>query len=86
MLNFTDYVCAVGSSGIGVFGEGTGPVWLSGLSCGFSDETLDDCRGSQPQNNPCSHFRDSSVICQGFCHSSRLVADVIVGYMSCMQQ
>ena len=70
MLNYTDYVCAIGSTGIGVFGEGTGPVWLSGLRCGYLDKHLDECRGNQPQNNPCLHYRDASVICQGSCHSS----------------
>ena len=69
MLNYTDYVCAIGATGIGVFGEGTGPVWLSGLRCRYLDKHLDQCLGNRPQNNPCLHYRDASVICQGSCHS-----------------
>ena len=72
MLNYTDYVCAVGSTGIGVFGEGTGPVWLSKLRCENLDKHLDECRGNKIKNNPCSHIRDAAVICQGICHSNRL--------------
>jgi deleted-in-malignant-brain-tumors protein 1 len=63
MLNFTSYVCAV-SSATTVFGQGTGPVWLTNLRCSFYDTHLDQC-DVVPQNiNPCQHYEDAALICQ----------------------
>ena len=65
MLNYTDYICAIGSAQ-SPFGPGTGSVWLSNLGCYSYNTNLDSCRNSNPHNiNPCAHSRDAAVICQG---------------------
>ena len=57
-------LCAV-SSATHVFGEGTGPVWLTYLRCSYYDTSLDHC-GAYPQSySPCQHYEDAAVICQG---------------------
>lgn len=66
MLNFTGHVCAV-RAGTAVFGEGTGPVWLNNLRCGYREVNLDACGNSNPlPTSPCEHNRDAAVICQGW--------------------
>ena len=64
MLNFTSYICAV-SSATTVFGEGTGPVWLTNLRCSYYDRHLDQCDVVPRNINPCQHYEDAAVICQG---------------------
>jgi len=64
MLGYTDAVCAI-TSGTDTFGEGTGPVWLYNLWCGFSARTLDQCQHDGIRENRCAHSRDAAVICQG---------------------
>uniref|UniRef100_A0A3Q0R321 SRCR domain-containing protein n=1 Tax=Amphilophus citrinellus TaxID=61819 RepID=A0A3Q0R321_AMPCI len=45
------------------FGRGTGPIWLNGVSCSGSENSLTECqhRGFGTQN--CTHQKDAGVIC-----------------------
>uniref|UniRef100_A0A3Q0RBL4 SRCR domain-containing protein n=1 Tax=Amphilophus citrinellus TaxID=61819 RepID=A0A3Q0RBL4_AMPCI len=47
------------------FGRGTGPIWLNGVSCSGSENSLTECqhRGFGTQN--CTHQKDAGVICSG---------------------
>lgn len=56
------------------FGEGTGPIWLSGVECAGLEKSLDECRQGQWWRNPnwgvyldCSdHSRDAGVECADY--------------------
>ena len=52
------------------FGEGTGRIWMSGLSCGTTELSLFSCSsvtaiGSVESTTSCSHSDDVAVRCQG---------------------
>ncbi|XP_072042484.1 uncharacterized protein [Amphiura filiformis] len=46
------------------FGQGTGPVWLDGVSCSGSENRLDECRHNGWGIQNChGHYHDAGVIC-----------------------
>ncbi|KAK7149908.1 hypothetical protein R3I94_009281 [Phoxinus phoxinus] len=45
------------------FGQGSGPVWLSGLQCA-TDSTLRNCNSQGWGQNTCGHEKDAGVTCQ----------------------
>ncbi|XP_051748220.1 deleted in malignant brain tumors 1 protein-like, partial [Ctenopharyngodon idella] len=45
------------------FGQGSGPVWLSGLQCA-TDSTLRNCNSQGWGQNSCGHEKDAGVTCQ----------------------
>ena len=52
------------------FGEGTGPIWMSGLTCGGTETSLFSCTSNTPlgsvgTSTTCSHSNDVAVRCQG---------------------
>ena len=52
------------------FGEGTGPIWMSGLSCGTTELSLFSCSSTTPlgsveSTTTCTHADDAAVRCQG---------------------
>lgn len=54
----------------GAFGSGTGPIWMSGLSCAGSEVSLFDCSstiqlGWVQNTTTCTHSNDVAVRCQG---------------------
>uniref|UniRef100_A0A8C2H351 SRCR domain-containing protein n=1 Tax=Cyprinus carpio TaxID=7962 RepID=A0A8C2H351_CYPCA len=54
------------------FGQGSGPIWMSVLTCLGTESTLKNC-GSAGWNKPvCTHNHDAGVICSAGC-SQRLV-------------
>lgn len=53
--------------GFGDFGEGTGLIFLSSVSCDGSEAVLANCSGNAIGENLCNHFQDAGVICPGTC-------------------
>ena len=47
------------------YGRGTGPVWLDGLYCTGSEQTILDCKHQGWGNTEgCDHLNDVSISCQ----------------------
>lgn len=47
----------------GIFGKGTGPVWLHNMDCLGDETALSQCRKSPPGTSDCSHSEDVGVTC-----------------------
>ncbi|XP_052410168.1 scavenger receptor cysteine-rich type 1 protein M130-like [Carassius gibelio] len=63
----------VDALGLAHFGQGSGPIWMSALTCLGTESTLKNC-GSAGWNIPlCTHNRDAGVICSG--HKRSRLAD-----------
>ncbi|XP_026109155.1 deleted in malignant brain tumors 1 protein-like [Carassius auratus] len=55
----------VDALGAAYFGQGSGPIWMSVLTCTGTESTLKNC-GSAGWNKPlCTHNSDAGVICSG---------------------
>ena len=61
-LRFYSSVRAYGSAR---YGQGTGPIWLSRLSCIGNEPNLTDCSQSSVGTKNCTHSDDASVVCYG---------------------
>ena len=62
-LGFGSSGTAIGSAG---FGQGSGSIWLDGVTCTGNESTLISCVhfGLNVTGN-CSHSKDAGVICHG---------------------
>ncbi|XP_067879352.1 deleted in malignant brain tumors 1 protein-like [Heterodontus francisci] len=49
--------------GAGIFGEGTGPIWLDGMDCVSHESTLWQCQSDPWGKNECEHREDAGVVC-----------------------
>ncbi|CAJ1059209.1 deleted in malignant brain tumors 1 protein-like [Xyrichtys novacula] len=49
-----------------VFGDGSGPIWLNGVSCSGGERSLSQCRRNGFGKRNCGHGEDAAVICSGF--------------------
>ena len=61
------YLCAcvaVSVDRTGIFGTGSGPVVMSGVSCYWNDPSLIEC-DSYSDPAYCSNLDDAGVICEG---------------------
>ena len=47
------------------YGQGTGPIWLSRLSCIGNEPNLTDCSQLSVGTKICTHSDDASVYCYG---------------------
>ncbi len=57
------------------FGEGTGPIWMSGLTCGTTQLSLFSCTSTTPIGSvpsSCRHTDDAAVRCQGLATSNHI--------------
>ena len=59
-LGFYSSVRAYGSA---YFGQGTGPIWLSRLSCIGNESSLPDCAQFNVGTKNCTHSDDAGVNC-----------------------
>eukprot|EP00057_Strongylocentrotus_purpuratus_P007134 XP_011661608.1 PREDICTED: deleted in malignant brain tumors 1 protein-like [Strongylocentrotus purpuratus] len=62
MLGFTDASDVLHNA---VFGEGIGMVFLEGISCLGSENSLLDCTSTSFDANSCPHSQDVGVMCKG---------------------
>ena len=61
-LGFYSSVRAYGSAS---YGQGTGFIWLSRLSCFGNESSLFECGQLSVQTKNCTHSDDASVVCYG---------------------
>ena len=47
------------------YGQGTGPIWLSRLSCFGNESSLLECGQLSVATKNCMHSNDASVVCNG---------------------
>ena len=61
-LGFYSGVTAFGSAR---YGQGTGPIWLSRLSCFGNESSLFECGQLSVATKTCTHSNDASLGCGG---------------------
>ncbi|NXD18490.1 DMBT1 protein, partial [Nothocercus nigrocapillus] len=78
-LNDAKVVCkqldcgtAVSAPGSSLFGQGSGPIWLDGVSCLGTEATLYECRAKPLGQHACNHVEDASVTCTGISNTSTI--------------
>ncbi|XP_031556202.1 deleted in malignant brain tumors 1 protein-like isoform X2 [Actinia tenebrosa] len=75
MLNYSKAVTATTASV-----KGTGPIWLKGLSCSRSQESIDQCRhGGWGNTGGCDHRRDAGVVCGNLTPEEKAIKVRLVG-------
>ena len=85
-LGFGSSGTAIGSAG---FGQGSGSIWLSSVTCTGSESTLVSCGHlGVGVTSSCNHYEDAGVICSGggkhqvLCFI-RLMINVMCMYLLC---
>ena len=68
-LGFGSSVRAYGSA---QYGQGTGPIWLSRLSCFGNESNLFECGQLSVTTKNCTHSDDAAVICDYYHYQSRV--------------
>ncbi|KFW00008.1 Deleted in malignant brain tumors 1 protein, partial [Fulmarus glacialis] len=56
---------AISAPGLSGFGQGSGPIWLDGVSCLGTEATLAECPVKPWGHHACNHMEDASVVCSG---------------------
>jgi hypothetical protein len=66
-------------TGVSMFGEGSGRIWMEGVSCNGSESMLQDCSQRRWGMHNCSHDQDVGLVCvesgwtlvgDGFCRTA----------------
>lgn len=52
-----------GPSGAGVFGRGSGPIWMDELNCWRNESRLEQCQFAGWGKSACDHSQDVGVAC-----------------------
>ena len=68
-LGFHSSVRAYGSANAG---QGTGPIWLSRLSCFGNESSLFECGQLSVATKNCTHSNDAAVNCGYYYYQSRV--------------
>ncbi|XP_016377169.1 scavenger receptor cysteine-rich type 1 protein M130-like, partial [Sinocyclocheilus rhinocerous] len=63
----------VDALGAAHFGQGSGPIWMSVLTCTGTESTLKNCGSAGWNEHACTHNHDAGVICSG--HKRSRLAD-----------
>ncbi|XP_044127256.1 antigen WC1.1-like [Bufo gargarizans] len=56
---------AINATTEAMFGNGTGPIWLSEVQCKGYERDLEDCWSKRWNKSDCLHKEDAGVICHG---------------------
>ena len=59
------FYSSVRAYGAAQYGQGTGPIWLSRLSCFGNESSLFECDQLIVATKNCTHANDASVSCSG---------------------
>ncbi|NXD74444.1 DMBT1 protein, partial [Eolophus roseicapillus] len=54
---------ALSAQGLAAFGQGSGPIWLDGVSCLGMEATLPGCPAKPWGQHACNHMEDAGVVC-----------------------
>nr|XP_055046941.1 deleted in malignant brain tumors 1 protein-like [Misgurnus anguillicaudatus] len=46
------------------YGQGSGPVWLDGVSCSGNEPTVKNCPSKELGTSTCTHGQDAGVVCR----------------------
>ena len=76
-LGFYSSVTAYGSAR---YGQGTGPIWLSRLSCIGNESSLFECGRSSVETKNCTHSDDAAVYCWSNRRKQIIIETILVNY------
>ena len=60
------FYLSIRAYGSAYYGQGTGPIWLSRLSCFGNESNLFECGQLSVGTKNCTHSNDASVSCSGY--------------------
>ena len=73
-MNFTPISTVAKERTNAYFGSGTGPVYMSAVSCSGSETSLLQCTSDPLLSGGCSHSQDAGVECEGNDVSIKVIA------------
>ncbi|KAM9510578.1 scavenger receptor cysteine-rich domain-containing protein DMBT1-like [Guaruba guarouba] len=74
---------ALSAPGLSSFGQGSGPIWLDGVSCAGTEATIAECPGKPWGQHVCNHVEDASVVCEGSSIASSPRLRLVGGLSEC---
>ncbi|KAF1533020.1 Deleted in malignant brain tumors 1 protein, partial [Eudyptula minor] len=74
---------AMSAPGLSGFGQGSGPIWLDGVSCLGTEATLAECPVKPWGHHTCNHVEDAGVVCSGNPHHMPSLLRLVGGLSEC---